>query len=134
MTKLVVNVNEHPYLDHTPNAEGRILIPGLGHIKADVRSGAKSKFLGDPEQGPWIYWLEVPAGTDISRHAHKTDRTEFVSEGEIEWQEDDGTVITYGAGSLSFVTAGTFYQYRVLKDAKILVTFFGVPGDSRAAQ
>jgi hypothetical protein len=134
MGTLVVNVHEHPYWENQVMPDGRIQVPGLGLIRADVNSGTRNKFFGDPETGPFIYLLEVPAGTKINRHSHKADRLEFLIEGEIEWQEDDGAVTTYGAGTLTYVTAGTFYQYQVLKDAKILLTFYGRPGDSRATE
>jgi hypothetical protein len=134
MGSLVVNVNEHPYWENQVMPDGRRLVPGLGLIRADVKPGTKNKFFGDPDNGPYIYLLEVPAGTAINRHAHKSDRIEFLMEGEIEWEEDDGKITTYGAGTLTHVTAGTFYQYRVLKDAKILLTFYGRPGDSRASE
>jgi hypothetical protein len=131
MGSTVVNVNDHPYRERKYLPDGREVIPGLGPVRVDVPSGSKSKFFGDPEEGPWIYQLELPAGTNVARHAHRADRVEFMIEGEIEWSEDNAEPRVYGAGTLSHVTAGTFYQYRVLKDARILLWFADRPGDTR---
>lgn len=113
----------HPYWKPEMLPDGRHVTPGLGPRNADVGENVKYKFLGDPEKGPWIYVLDVPAGQEIPRHSHRTDRIEYLVEGEVEWQEDNGAKILYGPGTLTHVATGTFYKYRVLKDSKILICF-----------
>ena len=96
------------------------------------RNGA-TRFLGR-DGGPWVYLSERPAGAVIPSHVHRSDRTEYLLEGEIEFRfaepPADGSpqVSTYGAGTMSFVTAGTAYGYTVLADARILLVFADEPG------
>ena len=52
----------------------------------------------------------------------------FLIEGEIEWREPGKPPRTYGAGTLSYVEAGTIYGYTVIQDAKILIQFDRSPG------
>src|SRR5205085_12339429 len=102
--------------------------PGLGLIKADTRG--RTRFVGDEQDGPWIYVLDRPAGDVVPRHRHTSDRVEFVVAGEIEWREDDGSVTAYGPGTVSFVTKGTAYEYTVMQDSRILLWFAERPGRS----
>ena len=53
---------------------------------------------------------------------------EFLIEGQIEWRERGKPPMVYGAGTLTYVEAGTFYGYTVLKDATILILFEHPPG------
>ena len=55
-------------------------------------------------------------------------RTEYVIEGKIEWREPGQEPKIYGAGTLTYVEAGTIYGYTVLEDAKILILFDKSPG------
>ena len=102
-------------------------------LAAGDRPTGSTRFLGRPA-GPWIYYSERPAGAVIPYHRHGADRTEFVLEGEIEFRfaepPEDGSpqVSSYGAGTMSFVTAGTAYGYTVLSDARILLIFEQEPG------
>ena len=126
MPVVIANIDQVPYLEPVLRPDGSKYVPGLGIIKANTRG--KTKFVGDAEAGPWIYVLDRPAGSEVPRHQHTSDRVEFLIEGEIEWREDDGSVATYGAGTVSFVTKGTYYEYSVLKDSRILLWFAERPG------
>jgi hypothetical protein len=100
--------------------------PGIGKIpdKVEKVEGIQYKFLGqDPKDGPWIYMVRFPAGHHIERHSHAADRTEYVLEGEILFE---GQV--FRAGSLSYITARTQYEYDILKETTILLVFNGPPG------
>jgi hypothetical protein len=55
----------------------------------------------NPTEPPYAYYIERPKGDVTHDHSHNAGRTEFLSEGEIEWRE-----------------AGTVYGYTVLQDAK----------------
>ena len=102
--------------------------------KAVEGDKGSTRFLGRPGAGPWVYYSERPAGAVIPNHRHRSDRTEFLLEGEIEFRfaepPADGApqVARYRAGTLSYVTAGTAYGYTVLSDAKILLMFPEEPG------
>jgi hypothetical protein len=126
MPVVIANIDQVPYLEPVLRADGRKYVPGLGLIKASTKG--RTKFLGDEETGPWIYVLDRPAGDVIPRHQHTSDRVEFLVEGEIEWREDDGSVTTYGPGTVSFVTKGTAYEYTVMQDSRILLWFAERPG------
>jgi uncharacterized cupin superfamily protein len=60
--------------------------------------------------------------------SHGAKRIEYVTEGRIEWRERGKPPVEYGAGTLSYVEAGTIYCYEVLEDATILVIFEKSPG------
>lgn len=125
MSAHVVNVQDRP------NVEEKIERPGVTRSKA-----AKStRFLGLPDQDfvkptkpPYAYFIERPAGDVTPDHAHAANRTEFVLEGRIEWRERGKAPVEYGAGTLTWVEAGTVYGYTVLEDAKILILFETPPG------
>ena len=118
-------------LDDLPNLEANIVRPGQ-----QPGVGKKTtRFLGLPDQDfvhptkpPYAYFIERPAGDVTPDHAHNADRTEFVVEGRIEWRERGKPPVEYGAGTLTFVEAGTTYGYTVLEDAKILILFERSPG------
>jgi hypothetical protein len=126
MPVVIANIEQVPYLEPIVRADGTKYVPGLGTIKANTRG--RTKFIGDEDRGPWIYVLDRPAGSVVPRHQHTADRVEFLLEGEIEWREDDGSVTTYSAGTVSFVTQGTAYEYTVIKDSRILLWFAARPG------
>jgi hypothetical protein len=128
MTSLVVNVTDRADL-HSAELEGTT-IPGVGIAAPARRSTAlgTTRFMGDPESGPWVYFLEKPTGTEIPMHRHKANRIEFVLEGSILWKEKGEEPKEYGANTLTYVRAGTVYGYTVLADTKILVVFEEPPG------
>lgn len=120
--KLIVDVNQVPFkeVDRTEK------YPGVGKISDKVGKieGIQYKFLGqDATSGPWIYMVRFPAGHHIQKHSHAADRTEYLLEGEINFE---GKV--FGPGSLSYITARTEYEYDILKETTILLIFNGVPG------
>jgi quercetin dioxygenase-like cupin family protein len=67
--------------------------------------------------------VRFPAGHHIQKHSHSSDRVEYVLEGEIEFE---GEVVS--TGGFSFVSAGTEYEYDIMKDTTILLVFNGPPG------
>jgi quercetin dioxygenase-like cupin family protein len=126
MGALVVNIEERP------DVEGRIERPGE---QAEARGRKRTRFLGRPDQDyvspnepPYAYYIERPKGDVTPDHAHNANRTEFVIEGRIEWREAGKPPVEYGAGTLTYVDAGTVYGYTVLEDAKILILFESPPG------
>ncbi|MBK7951984.1 MAG: cupin domain-containing protein [Deltaproteobacteria bacterium] len=125
MAAHVVNLND------LPNLEASIVRPG----QKPALGRKSTRFLGLPDQDfvlptkpPYAYFIERPAGDVTPDHAHNADRTEFVVEGRIEWREHGKPPVEYGAGTLTFVEAGTTYGYTVLEDAKILILFAKSPG------
>lgn len=126
MSAHVVNLADRP------NLEGRFTRKG-GH---EPEAGSKStRFLGLPEQDflspdkpPYAYFIERPKGDVTPNHSHNANRIEFVVEGQIEWREPGREPVLYGAGTLTYVEAGTVYGYEVLEDAKILIVFEKSPG------
>ncbi len=126
------NVADEPVLDRTSETD-RQLSRQPGDSRAHV------KWLGgDAETGPWVYWIEVPAGSVTKPHRHFAPRIEFVLEGAIEWfqgedalellkDEPEKAGIRYGPGSMSYMPAGTLYGYRILEDARMLHVFFDNP-------
>ncbi len=125
MAAHVVNLHERPDL------ESKIERPGV----APGATGKTTRFLGLPGQDfvlptkpPYAYFIERPAGDVTPDHAHNANRTEFVVEGRIEWRERGKPPVEYGAGTLTWVEAGTVYGYTVLEDAKILILFERSPG------
>lgn len=125
-------VTEEPVLDRTSERDRQV-------SRQPPESHAAVKWMGgDAETGPWVYWVEVPAGSVTRPHRHFAPRIEFVVEGAIEWfqgrdalellketPEKEG--IRYGPGSLSYMPPGTLYGYRILEDAKMLHVFFDNP-------
>jgi quercetin dioxygenase-like cupin family protein len=116
-----------------PNLEAEIDRPGAP--ASAERQGKSTRFLGapgedfvDPKQPPYAYLIERPKGDITPDHAHNAGRTEYVLEGEIEWREPGKEPKVYGAGTLTYVEAGTVYGYSVLEDAKILILFDSPPG------
>lgn len=125
MSAHVVNLHDRPDL------ESKIERPGHGA----ARGRKSTRFLGLPDQDfvhptkpPYAYFIERPAGDVTPDHAHDANRTEFVVEGRIEWRERGKPPVVYGAGTLTWVEAGTIYGYTVLEDAKILILFERSPG------
>lgn len=125
MAAHVVNIQDRPDL------EALIARPGMAQA-----AGRKStRFLGPPGEDfvsptkpPYAYFIERPKGDVTPDHAHDANRIEFVVEGRIEWRERGKPPVEYGAGTLSWVEAGTIYGYTVLEDAKILILFEKSPG------
>lgn len=120
--KLMVDTNSVPFQP----VDRREKYPGVGKVPEQFRDVERIhyKFLGrDAKTGPWVYMVKFPAGHHIEKHSHAADRVEYLLEGEIEF---DGEV--FGAGSFSYVTARTEYEYDILKDTTILLIFYGVPG------
>ncbi len=101
-----------------------------------VASGRKStRFLGRPEedpvtpgQPPYAFHIKRPKGDVTPDHSHLANRIEFLIEGRIEWREQGKAPVEYGAGTLTYVDAGTVYGYEVLEDATILIVFETSPG------
>lgn len=125
MAAHVVNVNDRPDL------EAQIARPGQSGSKRDK----STRFLGlpgedfvKPVKPPFAYFIERPKGDVTPDHAHDANRIEFVVEGRIEWRERGKAPVEYGAGTLTYVEAGTIYGYTVLEDAKILILFEKSPG------
>ncbi len=125
MSAHVVNLHDRP------DVESKIERPGHGA----ARGRKSTRFLGLPDQDfvhptkpPYAYFIERPAGDVTPDHAHDANRTEFVVEGRIEWRERGKPPVVYGAGTLTWVEAGTIYGYTVLEDAKILILFERSPG------
>ncbi len=127
MASHIVNVRERP------NLEASIERPG---VPASAGGPAKStRFLGLPSEDfvaptrpPFAYYIERPKGDVTPDHCHNAGRTEYVIEGVIEWREPGQEPRVYGAGTLTYVEAGTVYGYSVLEDAKILILFDRSPG------
>jgi hypothetical protein len=124
----IVNVQDRPDL------EARIDRPGVEEV-ASSALGKSTRFLGLPSEDfthpakpPFAYYIERPKGDVTPDHSHNAGRTEFVIEGLIEWREPGKEPQVYGAGTLSYVEAGTIYGYRVLEDARILILFDRSPG------
>lgn len=117
-----------------PDLEGRIRRPG--QEPGAAAPGSKSThFLGWPDDDavaptrpPFAYLIRRPAGDVTPEHRHVANRIEYVIEGSIEWRERGKQPVVYGAGTLTWVEAGTSYGYRVLEDAKILIVFDAPPG------
>lgn len=118
----IVNVNE------LPDIEKIIERPGVGAVPGTDRKS--TRYLGrpddnplDPQQPPFAFYIKRPAGDVTPTHSHRANRTEFVIEGRIEWREHGKPPVEYGAGTLTYVEAGTVYGYTVLEDATILIMF-----------
>src|SRR5688572_11225668 len=118
----VVNVND------LPDIEATIERPGLGAVPGTDRK--QTRYLGlpgdnplDPQKPPFVYHIRRPAGDVTPVHSHRANRIEFVIDGKIEWREKGKDPVVYGAGTLTYVEAGTTYGYTVLEDATILIIF-----------
>jgi len=120
-------------VEEAPDLEARIQRPGEAPKAAP---GAKStRFLGlpgedfeNPEKPPFAYHIRRPKGDVTADHRHAAGRTEYLIEGAIEWREAGKPPVVYGAGTLTYVEAGTVYGYTVLEDACILILFDQPPG------
>lgn len=124
----------HVY-DRAPVEVGMDTVPQTGDdIGSDHGlSRGTTRFLGS-DDGPWVYYSERPAGAVIPPHSHRSGRTEFLIEGEIAFAfaepPEDGSTreLVYGAGTMTYVKPGVVYGYKVLRDAKILISFDSPPG------
>jgi hypothetical protein len=132
MAPHVVNVNDRP------DIEAVIERPGHGIVPGDDRKN--TRYLGlpddnplDPERPPFVFYIRRPAGDVTPDHSHRANRIEFVIEGRIEWREPGKDPVVYGAGTLTYVEAGTVYGYTVLEDATILIVFEARPRVSEYA-
>ncbi len=115
-----------------PDVEPKIERAGDGSTRRDRKT---TRFLGRqgedfvrPERPPFAYFIERPEGDVTPDHSHDANRIEFVVEGRIEWREPGKPAVEYGAGTLTYVEAGTVYGYTVLEDARILIVFEESPG------
>jgi quercetin dioxygenase-like cupin family protein len=118
--------------------EAMIERPGTGKVPGTDRKS--TRFLGlpddnplNPQQAPFVFYIKRPAGDVTPVHSHKANRIEFVIEGAIEWRERGKEAVRYGAGTLTYVEAGTVYGYTVLEDATILIIFDDRPHVSEYA-
>jgi hypothetical protein len=123
----IVNIQDRPDL------EASIERPGAP--AEDDAANKSTRFLGlssedfvNPKQPPYAYYIERSKGDVTPDHSHNAGRTEYVIEGRIEWREPGKESRVYGAGTLTYVEAGTVYGYEVLEDAKILILFDKSPG------
>lgn len=126
MAAHVVNLQDRPDLEaeidrsRTPNAPAG--------VKTTRFLGLPSEDFVRPTSPPYAYFIERPAGDVTADHSHNANRLEFIVEGRIEWREPDKPPVEYGAGTLTYVEAGTIYGYSVIEDAKILIVFEKSPG------
>jgi hypothetical protein len=120
-------------LHDCPNLEAAITRPGGSPDNTCDRKstrflGTRSEDFVNPTEPPYAYYIERTKGDVTHDHSHNAGRTEFLIEGEIEWREPGKPARIYGAGTLTYVEAGTVYGYTVLQDAKILIQFDRSPG------
>jgi hypothetical protein len=132
MSAHVVNV------DDRPDIEAIIERPGIGAMPGTARKS--TRYLGlpddnplDPQSAPFAFYIRRPAGDVTPEHSHQANRIEFVIAGRIEWRERGTDPVEYGAGTLTYVEAGTVYGYTVLEDATILIVFERAPQVSKYA-
>jgi hypothetical protein len=124
------NINDLDFLDtSTPSDLAR----------APRKSQARVKWLGGtPQEGPWAYWIEHPAGSLVRPHKHLVDRIEYILEGALEWFEGESARnwrngepvdagVRHEAGTLSFAPSGFVYAYRILEPTRLLHIFAGDP-------
>ena len=117
------------HIDQAPEMEGTFRRPGGARSTVDPRKTTRNLGnLEDPSRPPYAFYIRRPAGDVTHEHRHGANRIEFLIEGEIEWRERGKPPMVYGAGTLTYVEAGTFYGYTVLKDATILILFEAPPG------
>jgi mannose-6-phosphate isomerase-like protein (cupin superfamily) len=126
----VVNIGDRP------DIEAIIERPGTGAVPGTERKS--TRYLGldddnpmDPQKPPFAFYIRRPAGDVTPEHSHQANRVEFVIEGRIEWRERGKEPVEYGAGTLTYVEAGTVYGYTVLEDATILILFETAPRVSK---
>lgn len=125
MSAHVVRVHDRPDLEAQIDRPGGVR--GAGP-KSTRFLGLPGEDFTHPTRPPYAYFIERPKGDVTPDHAHDANRTEFVVEGRIEWRERGKPPVEYGAGTLTWVEAGTIYGYTVLEDAKILILFEKSPG------
>ena len=126
MSAHVVNLHDRPDVEA---AIDRSRVPDAPTGRKTTRFlGPESEDFVHPTRPPYAYFIERPAGDVTADHCHDANRTEFVIEGRIEWREQGKEPVEYGAGTLTWVEAGTVYGYTVLEDAKILILFEQSPG------
>lgn len=120
-------------LDDVPDIEEHITRPAVAASKPSGRK--ETRYLGrpdddpvSPQRPPYAFHIRRPKGDVTPPHSHTANRIEFVIEGRIEWRERGMPPVEYGAGTLSYVEAGTVYGYEVLEDATILIVFESPPG------
>ena len=127
MASHIVRVEDRPDLEHQIERPGGRPKPGT-----TTRS---TRFLGlpgedfvSPKRAPFAYHIRRPKGDVTPDHCHTANRIEYVIEGKIEWREPEAAPVVYGAGTLTYVEAGTVYGYTVIEDATILIVFDEPPG------
>jgi uncharacterized cupin superfamily protein len=118
----LVHYDDRPDISKAGRSE---VAPGAS-VEA-VDAGRLTRFLGR-DDGPWVFYVERAAGDVNPMHRHGANRVEFIIDGEIEWREPGKEPVVYGAGTMSYVDAGTTYGFTVLRDCKILMVFDGSPG------
>jgi hypothetical protein len=128
----VVNVNDRPDIEAVIERPGHGAVPGTDRKHTHYLGPADDNPL-DPQQPPFAYYIRRPAGDVTPDHSHRANRVEFVIEGKIEWRERGKEPVAYGAGTLTYVEAGTVYGYTVIEDATILIIFESRPQVSEYA-
>jgi len=112
------NIHDVEFLDTTKPSD---------LARAPRTSQAKVKWIGGtPADGPWVYWIEHPAGSLVRPHKHFVARIEYILEGSLEWFEGESALnwrhgeptqegVRHEAGTLSYAPAGFVYGYRILE-------------------
>jgi hypothetical protein len=118
----VVNVNNLPDIEPMIKRPGSGVVPGTG-AKWTHYLGLPDDNPLDPQRPPFMYHIRRPAGDVTPVHSHKANRIEFLIEGKIEWRERGEDPVVYGAGTMTYVEAGTTYGYTALEDSTILIIF-----------
>jgi len=132
MSTFLINIKDRSDISKTV-VDGVRNMPGIPNAPVFKTSKGVTRFLGredGADEGPWVYFSERPAGDLIPMHKHASNRIEFLVSGVIEWYEPGVPPRRYEAGTMSHVTAGTVYGYKVLEDARIFLVFDGKPGMS----
>jgi hypothetical protein len=132
MAPHVVNVDDRPDIEELIERPGIGAVPGTGR-KSTHYLGLPGDNPLDPQKPPFAFYIRRPAGDVTPDHSHQANRIEFVIAGQIEWRERGKNPVVYGAGTLTYVEAGTVYGYTVLEDATILVVFESRPHVSEYA-
>jgi hypothetical protein len=128
----VVNVNDRPDIEKIIERPGVGAVPGTDRKATHYLGPADDNPL-DPQRPPYAYYIRRPKGDVTKDHSHRANRVEFVIDGRIEWRERGKEPVEYGAGTLTYVQAGTVYGYTVLDDATILIVFETAPNVSEYA-
>jgi quercetin dioxygenase-like cupin family protein len=128
----VVNLNDRPDLEAVIERPGTGAVPGTDRKSTRYLGLAEDNPL-DPQHAPFAFHIKRPAGDVTPDHSHRANRVEFVIDGRIEWRERGKPPVEYGAGTLTYVEAGTVYGYTVLEDATILILFESRPQVSEYA-